>query len=178
MGDCSYTLFDTVLGRCGIAWDAHGLLATSFPDEDDDKTRVRLLRRAHNADNIESAPPTIEKAIGEICRLFLGHVPDFSDVKLNLEGLPGFDRDVINMTLQIPHGETKTYGDLARHLGDVAFSRRVGQALGRNPIPIIVPCHRVVGAGGAMTGFSAPGGTNSKYKLLKIEGALAPDLFD
>lgn len=93
-------------------------------------------------------------------------------------GLPDFDRTVYGLTLEIGAGETKTYGDLARAMGDVSLSQRVGQALGRNPFPIIVPCHRVVGTGGAMTGFSAPGGAETKRRLLKIEGALGPDLLD
>ncbi len=178
MGDCSYILFDTPLGRCGIAWDTIGVLATSFADENDDKTRARLFRRAQGAKEVQSVPVYIEKTIVDIGQLFLGRTVDFDDVVLNLDGLPAFDCAVIDLTLKIKQGETRTYGELARALGDVAFSRRVGQALGRNPIPIIVPCHRVVGADGSMTGFSAPGGMGSKRKLLKIEGALAPDLFD
>ncbi len=178
MAECSYILFDTALGRCGIAWDENGVLASSFADESDDKTRARLFRRAQSAVEIHTAPTHIEKTINDIRELFLGRAANFHDVVLNLEGLPAFDCAVIELTSKIKQGETKTYGDLARQLGDVAYSRRVGQALGRNPIPIIVPCHRVVGADGAMTGFSAPGGTVSKQKLLKIEGALEPDLFD
>ena len=75
-------------------------------------------------------------------------------------------------------GKRGTYGDLAKEIGDVAYSQRVGQSLGRNPFPIIVPCHRIVGAGNKMTGFSAPGGIETKRALLKIEGAIGPDLFD
>jgi len=178
MSDCSYILFDTTLGCCGIAWDAQGVLATSFADESDEKTRARLLRRALGATEAQSTPMHIERIIADIRSLFLGDKADFDDVCLNLAGLPEFDCAVIELTSNIKQGETKTYGELARQLGNVSFSRRVGQALGRNPIPIIVPCHRVVGADGAMTGFSAPGGTVSKRKLLKIEGALEPDLFD
>ena len=173
-----YILFDTVLGRCGLAWGKRGVLAASFADENDDKTRARLLRRAQGAQEAATPPAGVETAIADIQALFQGEPRNFADAQLDLEDLPEFDCTVYDLTLKIKPGETKTYGELARSLGDVSLSRRVGQALGRNPIPIIVPCHRVVGADGAMTGFSAPGGTVSKRKLLKIEGALAPDLFD
>ena len=95
-----------------------------------------------------------------------------------MTGLGDFEQQLYGLSRQIGPGETRSYGDLARDLGDVAFSQRVGQALGRNPFPIIVPCHRVIGANGQMTGFSAPGGVETKRQLLKIEGAIERDLFD
>ncbi|MEQ8935435.1 MAG: methylated-DNA--[protein]-cysteine S-methyltransferase [Amphiplicatus sp.] len=177
MSETSYALFDTALGRCGIAWSRAGVVAVSFPEGDDGKTRARLMRRAKGA--VENSPPeAIAAAIDGIVALLGGDKRDLSHIDLDMAGLPEFDRAVLGLTLAIAPGETKTYGDIARALGDVAESRRVGQALGRNPFPIIVPCHRVVGADGQMTGFSAPGGVGSKRRLLKIEGALAPDLFD
>lgn len=171
-------LFNTALGRCGIAWGARGIIAVSFPETDDEKTRAHLLRRAPAAEESTAPPTDIARIVGDIVALFKGEARDLSLARLDLADVADFDRRVYALTLEVKPGETKTYGALARALGDVSLSRRVGQSLGRNPFPIIVPCHRVVGAGGVMTGFSAPGGTETKRKLLKIEGALAPELFD
>jgi len=174
----AFMLFDTALGRCGLAWGAGGVVAVSFPEADDAKTRVRLLRRAPDAVETAAPPAGIARIVADIVALFEGAPRGLDYAELDMTGIADFERGVFGLALAIKPGETKTYGDLARALGDVALSRRVGQSLGRNPFPIIVPCHRIVGAGGAMTGFSAPGGTQTKQRLLKIEGALAPDLFD
>ena len=103
----------------------------------------------------------------DIIALFQGEHRDLSYVTLDLSGISDFDRSVYALSLKIKPGDTKTYGDLARALGDITLSRRVGQSLGRNPFPIVVPCHRIVGADGAMTGFSAPGGTQNQTKAIK-----------
>ena len=178
MTTMSYTLFDTAVGRCGLLWGPDGIRAASLPEKSDAATRARLLRGQGAAAETSSPPDPIQSVIDDIKALFEGAPRDLAYADLDLGGVTDFDRSVLDLTLAIRPGETRTYGDLARELGDVALSRRVGQALGRNPVPIIVPCHRVVGANGLMTGFSAPGGTDTKLKLLKIEGALAPDLFD
>ena len=177
MSPANYTLFKTKLGRCGIAWGEDGVIAVCFAQADDALTKKRLVRRAGDAEEA-NPPPSIERVIAKISALFGGEKISFSDTALDMSGITGFDADVLALTREIVIGDTKTYGDLARALGDVALSRRVGQALGRNPFPIIVPCHRVLGADGMLTGFSAPGGVAMKEKLLKIEGALAPSLFD
>lgn len=174
----AYILFDTALGRCGLAWGPAGVIAASFPEEDDGETRKRLLRRVKDAAQAPAPPAAIADLVQDIQALFAGARRDLAGAALDLSGVSAFEREVLTLTLAIRPGETRTYGDLARDLGDIGLSRRVGQALGRNPIPIVIPCHRVVGANGLMTGFSAPGGTDTKYRLLKIEGALAPDLFD
>ncbi|WP_428407608.1 methylated-DNA--[protein]-cysteine S-methyltransferase [Hyphococcus sp.] len=177
MSDFSYVLFDTVLGRCGVAWGPKGVRAVSFAEASDEATIKRLMRRAPGA--VEAAPPgEIAALIQDIRALFEGERRDLSHAPLDWDGVGAFEREVYELSLKINPGEAKTYGDLAKALGDVAQSRRVGQALGRNPFPIVVPCHRIVGASGAMTGFSAPGGAELKRKLLKIEGAIGPDLFD
>lgn len=173
-----YSLFDTALGRCGLAWGGGGILSVSFAESDDAKTRASLMRRAQDAVEVTKPPGEIAHVVSDIIALFEGKVRDLSYASLDLTGIAEFDRTLYDLTLAIRPGETKTYGDLARALGDITLSRRVGQSLGRNPFPIIVPCHRVVGADGTMTGFSAPGGTDVKRRLLKIEGALGPDLFD
>jgi len=104
-----------------------------------------------------------------------GAKDDFADLALDWRTVSAFDRAVYQEARAIPAGQTSTYGAIATALGDVRDSRRVGQALGRNPWPIIVPCHRVTGAGGWMGGFSAPGGRDTKLKLLELEGALAAE---
>lgn len=171
-------LFDTAIGRCGIAWGDAGILAASFPESDDAKTLQRLRRRAPEAEQAWEAPDEIARAVAGIRALAEGGDASFDDARLDMRGVSPFERSVYALTRKIGPGETRTYGELARDLGDVALSRQVGQALGNNPVPIIVPCHRVVGAGGTMTGFSAPGGTDTKRRLLKIEGAIGPDLLD
>ena len=176
-GQYFYHLFDTALGRCGIAWSKHGIAASSFPEMTDSITCARLRRRAEGAEAIDP-PAEIADIVNDVKALFSGAMRPFTDVLIDYRAVPEFDLSVLRETMKIAPGSVKTYGDIARALGDVGLSRRVGQALGRNPVPIIIPCHRVVGADGRMTGFSAPGGTDMKMRLLKIEGALEPDLFD
>ncbi|MCB1384720.1 MAG: methylated-DNA--[protein]-cysteine S-methyltransferase [Nitratireductor sp.] len=172
------TLFDTALGRCGIAWGDNGILSASFAEDSDDRTRAHLRRRAKDAVETDAVPAEIATVIADIRALMAGASKDLMQARLDLRDLGAFETELYALTRAIGPGETRTYGDLARALGDVALSQRVGQSLGRNPFPIIVPCHRVVGAGGAMTGFSAPGGIETKRQLLKIEGAIGPDLID
>mgnify|MGYP000197528614 CR=1 FL=1 len=171
-------LFDTALGRCGIAWGETGILAVSFPEANDAATLQRLRRRVPDAEQAWEAPAEIAAAIAGIRALAGGEAVAFEEARLDMAGVGDFEKSVYAAARQIPPGETRTYGEIARQLGDVSLSRQVGQALGGNPFPIIVPCHRVVGANGTMTGFSAPGGTDTKRRLLKIEGAIGPDLFD
>lgn len=178
MTDSFYMLFETAFGPCGLAWNGAGVCAVAFPEPDREKVRAQLLRKMSGAVETDAPPEEIARIAADITALFAGERRDLSYADLDMSGLSDFDRTVYGLTLEIGPGETKTYGDLARAMGDITLSRRIGQSLGRNPFPIIVPCHRVVGAGGAMTGFSAPGGAESKRRLLKIEGALAPDLLD
>lgn len=177
MTHAAFTLFDTALGRYRLLWGASGIIAVAFPGEDDAKMRARLGRR-HPLAREDDPDGEICAVIEAIGALFAGQKPDLSFARLDMDGLGEFERKVYRLTRAILPGETRTYGDIARALGDVGHSQRVGQALGRNPFPIIVPCHRVLGAQGRLTGFSAPGGIEMKRRLLKIEGALGPELFD
>lgn len=171
------TVFDTAFGKAGVAWGDAGVRASAFPGGDEAATRAVLRRRAPGA--IDAEPDAkIRRLTDDIAAVFGGARRDFAAITLDDGDLPAFDRAVWAETLKIPAGETRTYGEIARAVGDVRESRRVGQALGRNPFPVIVPCHRVVGVDGRMTGFSAPGGAEAKRRLLKLEGALAPELFD
>ena len=169
-----FALFDTAIGRCAIAWSAGGLIGVQLPEADDETARRRLARRFPGA--VASPPtPAAAAAMARIAAFLAGAPDDFATLALDESGVGAFERAVYRETRAIPAGVTSTYGAIATALGDVAQSRRVGQALGRNPWPIVIPCHRVTGAGGWMGGFSAPGGRSTKLKLLELEGALAAE---
>ena len=177
-GAISFALFDTAIGRCAIAWSARGVVAVLLPECDDAALRTRLGRRHPGAR--ESAPPDgIIQAIDGITALVAGEHRDLSGVVLDLDGVPEFNRRVYAVARTIKPGTTLTYGAIAARLGETD-ARGVGEAMGQNPCPLIVPCHRVVAAGGRAGGFSAPGGAATKRHLLAIEGAAgeAPTLFD
>jgi methylated-DNA-[protein]-cysteine S-methyltransferase len=144
------------------------------------KTRARI-RQVHG-DVAEAPPPAdVQDAIDGIVELLAGTPNDLGFVVLDLDGVPEFNRGVYDIARRIPPGKTLTYGDIARQLGGVEKSRDVGQALGRNPCPIVVPCHRVLAAGHRPGGFSANGGVVTKLKMLAIEGAVVnhtPSLFE
>ena len=169
----SYIVFDTPLGRCGIAWRGARVVATSLPESDDGRV-VAALRRHAPALEPGVPPAAITAGIDAIGRL-LGGAPERLDfLDLDLDRVPEFDRRVYAVTLAIAPGETRTYGEIAHAIGEPGAARAVGRALGANPIPIIVPCHRVLAAGGGIGGFSAPGGIGTKRRLLAIESAHAP----
>lgn len=172
-----YCLFETPLGTCAVAWTDAGICGASLPERAARQTRTRILRR--HATAIESAPTaTINDAIDDIVRLLSGEPLDLSHISLDESGLPELNRRVYAITRAIPPGRTRTYGDIANELGDPMLAQRVGQALGHNPIPIITPCHRVLAASGKMGGFSAPGGTDTKRRMLLIEHALPHEPLD
>ncbi|MGB3336724.1 MAG: methylated-DNA--[protein]-cysteine S-methyltransferase [Devosia sp.] len=160
-------IFDTALGEFGIGWTDAGLARVQLPGLD----RSALLQRI-NRDGAEAGQPTraIEAVINRIEDYAEGEAVDFSDVKLDLAGVPDFNRRAYDLLVKIGWGETTTYGAMARQLGDVALSRAVGAAMGANPIPLIIPCHRVLASDGKPGGFSAPGGAESKLRMLELEG--------
>lgn len=179
----SFTLFDTAIGTCAIAWNARGLIGVQLPEGDADATRARMRKRVPGA--IERAPDSLaQQAIDGIVALLKGEKRDLSDVVIDDSATPEFNARVYKIVRQIPPGETLTYGEVAERLGDKTLARAVGQAMGQNPCPVVMPCHRVLAASGghgARTGgFSAPGGVVTKLKLLTIEGAQpgGPTLFD
>jgi methylated-DNA-[protein]-cysteine S-methyltransferase len=172
MASRGFTLFDTAIGRCGIAWAGRGVLAVQLPGARDADTRARLL--AHVPDVEECAPPPdIASAIESIVALLNGEPRDLSPIVLDLERVSPFHRRVYQTARGIPPGETLSYGEVAARLGAPGAARAVGQALGRNPFPVIVPCHRVLAAGGRMGGFTAPGGISVKLRMLRIEAHAA-----
>jgi methylated-DNA-[protein]-cysteine S-methyltransferase len=175
-----FALFDTNIGRCGIAWSACGIAGVQLPEASEAKTRARLTRRYPHA---REAPPPVDvrRAIDAITSLLRGKPRDLSAVALDMEGIPEFDRGVYEAARGIVAGATVSYGELAARVGERGLAREVGQALGRNPFPIIVPCHRILATGGKAGGFSANGGVATKLRLLTIERARtsdAPTLFD
>jgi methylated-DNA-[protein]-cysteine S-methyltransferase len=172
-----FTIFDTELGRCGIAWGDRGIAAVELPAADDAATRRRLRRALPDAQ--ESAPPPeVAAAIDAIGRLLAGEPDDLTSVVLDMEEVPEFHRRVYDVARAIRPGETLSYGEVAARLGEPGAAQAVGRALGRNPFPIVVPCHRVLAANGALHGFSAPGGIETKRRMLVLEGAGTPTLFD
>lgn len=165
-----FSLFPTPLGDCGIAWDSDTVVATHLPETSSAATAARLAARTRA---IAGEPPVlVRRAIQSITALLEGERTDLSFIPCDFRSIDPFAGEVYTMTRAIPHGETLTYGAVASRLGDKLLARKVGQVLGRNPLPIIVPCHRVVGANGRLTGFSAHGGVETKLRLLVIERAL------
>ena len=178
MSEIAFALFDTAIGRCAIAWSARGIAGVGFPEGSEQATRTRMLRR-HPAAREASPPCDVQAAIDDIVALLAGSPRDFRDARLDMTGLSDLQRRVYEVAQKIPPGATLTYGEIAERLGDRLLARDVGEALGLNPFPIIVPCHRVLAAGSKIGGFSAPGGIRTKLRLLEIEGAQpgGPTLF-
>lgn len=176
MVETGAALFDTALGRCGIAWNRAGISALRLPDTNDDGMRAQLLERQPSAKFVSSPrswPPFVRDAVRDVVALLAGQACDLSGIVLDFEGVPPFHRLVYDAARSLGPGTSCTYGELATRLGKPGASRAVGQALGRNPFAVIVPCHRVLAAGGKLGGFTATGGTATKQRMLEIEGARA-----
>lgn len=158
-----WTSFDTPIGACGIAWSDRGITGVRLPPG-------RYPGRP------ERPPVDVRAVIDRILAVLRGGHDDLVSVELDLDAVGSFEAAVYEAARSVPSGATTTYGEVARQIGQPAAAREVGQALGRNPVPIVVPCHRVVAAGGKLGGFSAPGGTATKTRLLAIEGSTTPTL--
>jgi methylated-DNA-[protein]-cysteine S-methyltransferase len=167
---CGFTLFDTAIGRCGIAWSERGIVGLQLPEAGETEARERMLHRFPAAAET-SPPPKVRRAIDHTVALLQGKAIDLSTVELDMGNVPPFHRRVYEVARSIPPGKTLSYGDIAARLDRRGAARAVGQALGQNPFPIVVPCHRVLAAGGKIGGFSAHGGTATKLRMLAIEGA-------
>lgn len=163
-------LFDTAIGCCGIAWSERGVVGVQLPEADASATQALLGRRFPGA-GPRSPPPEVMEAIAAITALLRGEHDDMPSIVLDWCGVPPFERSVYEAARRIAAGSTLTYGELARQLGAPGAARAVGQALGRNPYAPVVPCHRVLAAGGRPGGFSAHGGLATKLRLLEIEEA-------
>lgn len=162
-----YQLFPTRLGSVAIGWTTNGVAILLLPEVDETKTNARLLNRAPGA--IKAEPPAFAmEAIERLRRLLLGENVDLSSVPLDYDTTP-FKRRVYDLSRRIPVGRTRTYGELAIDAEAPGAARAVGQAMATNPLPLLIPCHRVVASDGRLCGFSAPGGLVTKKTLLAIE---------
>ncbi|MEP7031740.1 MAG: methylated-DNA--[protein]-cysteine S-methyltransferase [Pseudolabrys sp.] len=170
MPEQNFALFDSAIGRCGIAWNARGLIGVQLPHADEAATRRRMRQRY--PDGVETPPPApVQHAIDGIAALLAGEPRDLTDVVIDESDTPKFNAQAYSIARTVPPGATITYGEIAERLGDKLLARAVGQAMGQNPCPIVMPCHRVLAAGNKAGGFSASGGVVTKLKLLTIEGA-------
>ena len=174
-----YHLFETAIGWAGVAWSDDCLIGAHLPEPNPAIARASFQRRFPDA--VGSEPSlTIASIAADIQFLLRGERPTLQDAPLDLSRVPEFNAKVYAIARAIPPGETRTYGEIATQLGEKLLTQQVGQALGKNPWPIIVPCHRVTAADGKLGGFSARGGAMTKLRLLAIEGAKAAgqgDLF-
>ncbi|MGZ8178487.1 methylated-DNA--[protein]-cysteine S-methyltransferase [Williamsia sp. SKLECPSW1] len=177
-GAVGHHVFDTELGMCGVAWDASGrITAVALPAADAEETVARLARVGSTAALPPHRPAV---AVDRIVALLRGDDVGVDDIELAMDSLPDFDRRVYAVTSAIPRGSTLTYGAVAARLGSPGAAQAVGRSLGRNPLPILVPCHRILGAGTEIGGFSAPGGVATKRAILALEGVAGfgePTLF-
>ena len=164
-----YCLFDSAFGPAGLAWSEAGIVRLQLPEATSAATERRLLRRSEEW-LPGAAPPSIQRAIADVQRYFEGNRVDFSNIVLDLSGRSAFHKQIYDVARQLGWGETMTYGALARTAGFPDAARAVGQAMGLNPVPIIVPCHRVFASGGKSGGFSAFGGAATKDRMLALEG--------
>lgn len=164
-----YTDFQTPLGFCGILWEEEDVLRIQLPEATQGETIDRLLLKEAHARRTDP-PKLIRSSIAQIVQYFAGQPHNFSKIPLRFTGVPMFHQKVYVAARNIPIGQTLTYGDVAAAAGSPKAARGVGQALAKNPFPLVVPCHRVLAAGGKIGGFSAYGGLVTKAKLLELEG--------
>ena len=157
-----HATFPTPLGICAIAWNDAGLTGFSLPPENPRESTSAATE----------SPPWVTEIVARVRRHFAGELQDFSDVRYDFSSVPAFNLRVLRAALEVKAGRTATYGQIAAAIGEQpAASRGVGAALGANRWPLLIPCHRITGADGMMTGFSGPGGVTTKVKLLALEGA-------
>jgi len=178
MKQVPYCLFETPLGWCGIAWGegrntgaSYAVTLLQLPEATKELTESRIAKNS-GAREASVPPLQIEVIINRVCKHLQGELQDFRDIPVDLDGAGPFVQKVCEAAREIPVGQTVTYADLANALGRPTAAQAVGRALGRNPIPLILPCHRVLAARGKPGGFSAYGGRATKAKLLAIEGAV------
>ncbi|HTZ43169.1 MAG TPA: methylated-DNA--[protein]-cysteine S-methyltransferase [Jatrophihabitans sp.] len=186
-----YALFETAIGTCGIGWTEAGIRRVVLPGRSAEQTRAMLagdpmlagepvpgepMLAGEPAPGREAIPPpAVAATIAGIVRLLDGADEDLAGAELDETGVTGFNRQVYAVARSIRPGSTLTYGEVATRLGQPGAARAVGRALGDNPYPIVVPCHRVLAADGSLHGFSAYGGLATKRRMLQLEGALPPD---
>jgi methylated-DNA-[protein]-cysteine S-methyltransferase len=164
-----FAVFDTVIGACGIAWGPAGITGVQLPEGSSEATAARLAA-VHPAAVLRQPPPQVTAVIQRIRQVLAGGADDLADVPLDLRGRSEFERRAYAVARSIAPGRTLTYGQVAERIGNPGLARAVGRAMGANPFPIVVPCHRVLGADGSIGGFSAHGGAVTKRRMLLAEG--------
>jgi methylated-DNA-[protein]-cysteine S-methyltransferase len=164
--------FPTRLGDCALSWNENGLTAFRLPGDSELSAQQSAAPGEGEPANTEAAPEWVGQTIAQVQRHLEGTPQDFSRTPIDWSRVASFQQNVFLETQRIRAGQTCSYGEIARKLGlGPEGARAVGAALGSNPWPLIVPCHRVVSASGKMTGFSGPGGIRTKVRLLALEGA-------
>ncbi|WDZ79739.1 methylated-DNA--[protein]-cysteine S-methyltransferase (plasmid) [Ensifer adhaerens] len=165
-----YFIFETAAGFCGIAWNDVGITRFQLPTRAAEATERLLLKRLPSADPCH-ATTEIREAVQAVQCYFDGKEVDFTGFAVDLDGQDELFRRIYAATRQLRWGQTTTYGALAKELGaGPEAARDVGQAMAKNPVSLIIPCHRVLAAGGKIGGFSAPGGSTTKTRMLELEG--------
>ena len=163
-----FALFDTAIGRCAMAWGERGICGVQLPEGSPSATRRRMSLRFPGF--VESAPPaTVQRAVDRVITLLRGEATDLTQIALDMERIAPFQRRVYELARTIPSGKTLSYGEVAARIGAPGAARAVGTALAKNPFAIVVPCHRVLAAGGKPGGFTANGGVETKLRMLQIE---------
>jgi methylated-DNA-[protein]-cysteine S-methyltransferase len=166
-----YAVLETVIGFMGIAWSETGLIRLCLPERSREAVERRLLRHSGvAASNAGQQPRWVAQLIVSIEAYAKGEDVDFSGVPVDLAGVDDFRLAIYAAARKLAFGETTTYGELAKRAGHAGLARETGAALGANPVPLVIPCHRILAAGGKIGGFSAPGGSATKEKMLAMEG--------
>ncbi|WP_027058628.1 methylated-DNA--[protein]-cysteine S-methyltransferase [Mesorhizobium loti] len=165
----SHAVLETVIGFMGIAWSEKGLIRLCLPESSRETVERRLMRHAGvSASTIQ--PQWVVELIASIQAYASGEDVDFTSVPVDLDGIDDFRLAIYDAARKLGYGETTTYGELAKRAGQPGLPRETGAALGANPVPLVIPCHRIMAAGGKIGGFSAPGGSVTKEKMLAMEG--------
>jgi methylated-DNA-[protein]-cysteine S-methyltransferase len=165
-----YFIFETVGGFCGIAWSNAGITRFQLPTRSAEATEPILRRRVPGAEPGAPTPEVVE-AVAAVKRYFEGEETDFSGFKLDLGEQDALFKQIYAAARRVGWGHTTTYGTLAKEVGaGPEVARDVGEAMAKNPVALIIPCHRVLAAGGKVGGFSAPGGSAAKIRMLELEG--------
>ncbi|ESZ04578.1 methylated-DNA--[protein]-cysteine S-methyltransferase [Mesorhizobium sp. M1060] len=168
-----HAVLETVIGFMGIAWSEKGLIRLCLPERSREAVERRLMRHAGVAANTTAnigQPQWVVELIASIKAYATGEDVDFSGVPVDLDGVDDFRLAIYDAARKLHYGETTTYGELAKRAGQAGLPRETGAALGANPVPLVIPCHRILAAGGKIGGFSAPGGSATKEKMLAMEG--------
>lgn len=167
----AYTVFDTAVGRCAIAWGQNGVLGVQLADVREIETRRRLLRQFPEARELPP-PADVQYFIDSIGIALRGQFAELSDIPLDMSDLSPFDCRIYEMVRRIPRGETRTRAEIATQVGSPGIVHSLAQALARNPFALVVPCHRVLESAGRIDGIPTNGGAMTRARLLSLEGAL------